>query len=121
MVHRCTNPKTRNYRNYGGRGIKVCERWLLSFADFIADMGPRPSTNLEIDRIDNDGNYEPGNVRWATRKQQTRNTRQTVLTEELVAELRQHTQSGGSVRSWAKAHGISEKTCGYAVNGKTWT
>lgn len=65
--------------SYGGRGIAVCERWLTSFANFLADMGPRPSPAHSIDRRNNNGNYEPGNCRWATPKVQANNTRSTVL------------------------------------------
>lgn len=76
LKKRCLNPKGAAYKNYGGRGIKVCDRWLDSFAAFLEDVGPRPSPLHSIDRYpDNNGNYEPGNVRWATRKQQNRNTR----------------------------------------------
>jgi hypothetical protein len=70
---RCCDPKRRDYRWYGGRGIRVCDRWLNSFEAFLADMGPAPSPEHSIDRINNDGNYEPGNCRWATRKEQWRN------------------------------------------------
>jgi hypothetical protein len=75
MTKRCNNPNAKKFKDYGGRGIKVCERW-RDFRNFLADMGLRPSTDYSLDRYpDNNGNYEPGNVRWATRQQQGRNTR----------------------------------------------
>lgn len=78
MHQRCNDPGSTNYANYGGRGIQVCERW-YDFANFYADMGPRPSKDHSIDRIDNDGNYAIGNCRWATKYQQGRNKRNTRL------------------------------------------
>lgn len=81
MKARCYDAKRRGFANYGGRGIKVCERWRGDFAAFLADMGRRPSAEHSLDRIDVDGDYEPGNCRWATDKEQRRNKRVTMYVE----------------------------------------
>jgi hypothetical protein len=77
-LKRCHSPREKSYRNYGARGIAVCERW-QSFENFYADMGPRPSPDHSLDRIDNDGNYEPANCRWATKSEQSLNTRSNFI------------------------------------------
>jgi hypothetical protein len=97
MHTRCTNPNDKNYKHYGGRGIIVCERW-NSFECFLSDLGPKPSVKHEIDRIDNDGHYEPGNCRWTTRVEQQNNKR----TNRRVAAF-------GRIRTlarWARECGI---------------
>lgn len=73
MLRRCYDKARAGYKYWGGRGIEVCEEWRTSFSKFLADVGERPSPELTLDRIDNNGNYEPGNVRWATRAVQSRN------------------------------------------------
>lgn len=75
LKQRCYNPNELHYADYGGRGILICDRWLNSFENFIEDMGNKPSPTHSIDRIDNDGNYEPSNCKWSTKAEQGRNKR----------------------------------------------
>jgi len=99
MIQRCTNPRATYYRAYGGRGIRVCERW-LHFENFLSDMGPcRPHFSLE--RKDTNGDYEPGNCRWATRAEQARNSRSNRLLTHAGKTL--------CLVDWAAEVGISEK------------
>jgi hypothetical protein len=77
MLTRCYNINSKDYRNYGLRGIIVCDRWKNSFNNFVSDMGERPSNEHSLDRIDNNGNYEKANCRWATKVQQSNNKRVT--------------------------------------------
>lgn len=103
MKNRCTNPRFVDWHLYGGRGIQVCGRWRASFADFFADVGLRPSPKHTLDRWPNgDGNYEPGNVRWATPLEQGRNT----------SRNRQITANGEtlSLAEWAERSGLKRET-----------
>jgi hypothetical protein len=108
ILQRCFNHKSRAYRNYGARGIVVCDRWRESFDAFFSDVGNRPSKAHSLDRYpNNNGNYEPGNVRWATKRQQSQNTRAT----------RNVTLEGLSlcITEWARRLGIAPNTLRYRV------
>lgn len=103
MISRCENPNDPGFKNYGGRGIRVCERWRLSFAAFISDVGRRPSLKHSVDRYpNNDGDYRPDNVRWATQAEQSRNTRRS----------RQLTVRGETLplTDWAERAGLPKST-----------
>lgn len=88
IKYRCNNKKSINYKTYGGRGIKVCDEWLNNPKSFIKYIGPKPSTKHSIDRIDNDGNYEPGNVRWVTQHEQAMNKRHKLSKSGFVGVYR---------------------------------
>ena len=88
MLGRCTNPKHMYYSDYGGRGVEVCRKWSDNFEAFFSDVGPKPSPSHSIDRHPNkNGNYEPGNVRWATKKEQARNRRNTRMVSYRGTEM----------------------------------
>ncbi len=99
MKQRCTNHKKREYKNYGGRGIKVCQDWLNSFQSFFDHIGLRPTEKHSIDRIDVNGNYEPGNIRWATQQEQIDNT--TVVRMVTIGDKCQ------SIAAWGREMGLS--------------
>ena len=125
MIDRCDNPKHRYYHCYGGRGIGVCERW-RSFENFLADMGPRPPTPTgrarywSIERDNVDGNYEPGNCRWATPAEQVRNSRTAKLTVDDVARIRALIKEGRRHRDIALLFGVTSSTVSYIGRGDTW-
>lgn len=101
MRRRCFNSKSKNFHWYGGRGITVCQRWSI-YANFLADMGRRPSAAHSLDRIDNNGNYEPGNCRWATWKEQERNRRDN--------RILQHGEQSKPLSQWADEYGLRQDT-----------
>lgn len=99
---RCTNPNNSRFDRYGGRGITMCDRWMNSFASFYEDMGPRPSPRHTIERLDNDGNYEPGNCCWATVKEQTNNT----SVQKRIRERGNKCKHGHDLTQTMSAHGL---------------
>lgn len=101
MKARCSNPKHISYKDYGARGISVCERWVNSFANFMDDMGPRPE-GMTLDRKNNDGNYEPTNCKWSTRVEQRHNRRDT-KTDEFIGAARMLTDSYRTPRTSEEA------------------
>lgn len=112
IINRCTNRRSPYYARYGGRGIKVCERWEW-FPNFYKDMGPRPGPGYSIERINNDGDYKPSNCKWATKQEQARNRRSN-----------RHITFAGRTQllvEWAEETGISEETIYARINQLGWT
>ncbi len=120
MKERCLHTTNEKYSRYGGRGIKVCDRWLNSYDDFLEDMGERPSINHSIDRIDNDGNYEPENCRWATISQQSRNRSTTVANEKIAALAKGLYLKGIGITEIANHLKVSYGVIKSIVKNKTW-
>jgi len=102
MNQRCRNPKHARYVDYGGRGISVHPCWVADFSAFLTDVGAAPAKNFSLDRIDNDGNYEPGNVRWLPNGEQQRNQRRTTKTAHLGKEV--------SLSELSEITGVKQKT-----------
>ena len=104
MKKRCFNANNKRYKDYGGKGVTVCDRWKNSFENFFADMGKKPSSDYSIDRIDNDGNYSAENCKWATPKEQANNRNSNRLITIACVTL--------TIAQWSKEMGF-----GYSVIG----
>ena len=112
MRDRCLNQKDEAYYNYGGRGIRVCDEWLTDFQAFYDYMGPRPSNRHSIDRINNDGHYEPGNVRWASPIEQGNNKRNNrAITIDGITK---------NLAEWAREYGISASRIQRRIDKSGW-
>ena len=121
MIQRCCNKKHKAYKYYGRQGIAVCDRWLHSFVNFFNDMGPKPFSKAEIDRIDNDLGYFPENCRWVTSAQNNQNKRNIKLTLEKARAIREKYQNSGMTqKEIGNSFGVSPDTISLIVNQKTW-
>ena len=117
MKARCQNPNKSQFKYWGARGVKVCDRW-QDFANFLADMGERPE-GTTLDRIDNNGNYEPGNCRWVTLKEQRRNRRDQKNQKLFIAMNEQGTMiASNNQHEFARQHGLDQGNIAKCLNGK---
>ncbi len=118
---RCHNKKNSRYYRYGVRGIVICDRWKNSFIAFFKDMGAKPFPKAEIDRIDNDGNYEPGNCRWVSHTKNNRNRTTIKLTTEKADEIRKRYKLDNIThKELGLVYGISRRTIGHIIQRKIW-
>lgn len=121
MKRRCYYPRDASYQYYGGRGINVCDRWRYDFTAFMADVGPHPGKGWTLDRVDPFGDYELGNVRWASPKTQARNRTTTILTQAQVDEIRRdYVPYKVIARSFAERFGVSTRIVLSVIQGKKW-
>ncbi len=119
MIQRCNNKKNIAYKNYGYRGISVCKEWLESFNNFYRDMGEKPY-GCEIDRINNNGNYEKNNCRWATKILNRRNKRNVKLSLEKAINIRAKYRNGKKINILAKIYNVHRTTINQIINNKIW-
>lgn len=119
MMHRCYNPHNKRWKDYGGRGIRVCERW-HKFESFRDDMGPHPGKGWTLDRIDNNGDYEPSNCQWSTQTEQQRNRSITKLTLPQAREIKRRRLAGEPLLALCQEFSICMATASNIAHGKLW-
>jgi len=113
IKQRCLNPNTKHFNHYGGRGIIICDRWITSFDNFCSDVGERPSAKHSIDRIDNNGNYEPNNIKWSTQSEQNFNKTTTHRIEYNGLSM--------AISEWADYLGIRRNTLICRIDVYNWS
>lgn len=118
MLYRCSDPSAHSYPSHGARGISVCPRW-NSFKNFFADMG-EPPDGLSLDRVNNNGNYEPGNCRWATWFQQNHNRRDSKVTEVIFNEIKARFARGESLTAISRDLDLSKSSVGIVRDRDVW-
>ena len=119
MKYRCNYSNDSHFHIYGGRGVKVCDRWENSFLSFLEDMERKPTPRHQIDRIDNDGNYTPDNCRWVTNQENKQNNSQTKLCPDVIIEIRN--QYGNiPVKELVKNYGVSRQNIWAIVTKRCW-
>ena len=119
MKDRCLNPNYKGYHNYGGRGITVCDRW-MKFENFYADMGEKPD-GMQIDRINNDGNYTPENCHWATPAENSRNRQNTVLSLGKAKQIRTLRKTGLTLSQISKKLNVKLHNVEHVLYSNSWT
>jgi hypothetical protein len=119
MKRRCSDVDSKDYKNYGGRGIAVCAEWQSDFSTFLRDMGECPKGST-LERIDNERGYSPDNCVWADKKTQSRNRRYTVLSIEAAAMIRAAREGGETLSSISKRFGISLSHVHRVAKGEAW-
>lgn len=120
ILKRCNYPSSGNYKHYGAKGIKVCERWTNDFWAFVSDMGDKPTPAHTIERISSKGDYEPSNCCWATQSEQSRNKSVTRLNPDIVRQIKARARRGERCSDIARSIGASYQTVRSAIDGKSW-
>lgn len=121
MKRRCLKENHKDYPGYGKRGITVCDRWRYSFVNFYEDMGNKPFIEAQIDRIDNNGDYEPCNCRWTSAATNTRNRAETILNVKYVVKIRELYKTGlFTYETLSLVYSVSNATIAGIIKNRTW-
>lgn len=120
MKSRCYRRHDKSFNDYGGRGVRVCDQWIESFQNFYADMGPMPRERMQVDRVDNSGNYEPGNCRWATARENDRHKRGLKLNEHKAGVIKVLLKMGIKRGDISKMTGVTKINIAHVSREEAW-